>query len=183
MKEKLLSATTVIFLGFFFGVIFSNARANTQIHHPRVKSHIQFNKNFSGKAHVLDGDSIKVGENEVRLVGIDAPEFKQNCFDSQNEQYACGQASFEFLRNLAEGKNVECVYGQKDKYNRFLSKCSVKKTSINEEIIKNGMAVIYNFNESDKKMNELEIQAKTAKLGIWRGAFELPKDYRKKHPR
>ena len=54
---------------------------------------------------------------------------------------------------------------------------------INEELVKNGMAVIYNFTESDKKMDELEVAAKKQKIGIWQGAFQLPKEYRKAHPR
>ena len=57
------------------------------------------------------------------------------------------------------------------------------KQPINEEIVKNGMAVIYDFKESDEKMDALEAEAKKQKLGIWRGAFQLPKEYRKSHPR
>ena len=89
----------------------------------------------------------------------------------------------QFLANFAQGKEVECVYAEMDKYNRFLSKCFVDKVSINEALIKNGMAVIYNFNESDEKMTEFEKIAHEQKLGIWKGAFQLPKEYRKAHPR
>ena len=45
------------------------------------------------------------------------------------------------------------------------------------------MAVIYNFTESSEEMNALEAQAQEKKSGIWKGAFQLPKDYRKSHPR
>ena len=149
----------------------------------RVKSHLVFDKNFSGKGYALDGDSIKVGKKEVRLFGLDAPEYKQKCLDKNNQEYSCGIISYEFLTKLATGKKVECSYAEKDKYDRFLGKCFIDKVSINEELVKNGMAVIYNFTESSDKMNNLEKLAKTSKIGIWQGSFELPKDYRKHNMR
>ena len=186
MKEKIQNLFTTIFLGFFCLTIFEVATSKTaasQSNYFRVKSHPQFDKKFAGKTHVLDGDSIKVGSKEVRLYGLDAPEFHQTCFDEKNEEYRCGQASYDFLSKLVEGKEVNCIYSGKDKYDRFLSKCFVDKISINEEIVKNGMAVIYNFTESSEEMNALEAEAQKKKSGIWRGAFQLPKDYRKSHPR
>lgn len=183
MKEKFLNIFTISFLGIFCAAIFTTATAQSQNQNLRIKSNYQFDKKFSGKTFVIDGDSINVGGKEVRLFGIDAPEYKQTCFNEKKKEYDCGQASRDFLINLANGKEVECLYAIKDKYDRFLSKCYVGKVSINEEIVKNGMAVIYDFKESDEKMNALEVEAKVKKLGIWRGAFQLPKEYRKSHPR
>ena len=148
----------------------------------KVKSHLDFDQKISGKAFVLDGDSLKVAKKDIRLFGIDAPEYSQKCFDKKNKEYACGQASKEFLIQLVGGKKIECFYAIKDKYQRYLSKCFVNNISINEELIKNGMAIIYNFTESDEKMDKLENQAKTNEIGIWQGTFELPKNYRKKNP-
>jgi endonuclease YncB( thermonuclease family) len=182
MKHLFTAGFLVIFFATIFQVV-SSKPASSQSNYFRVKSHLQFNKKFSGNSFVLDGDSLKVGGKEVRLFGLDAPEYNQTCFDEKNEEYPCGQVSRDFLISLAGGKEVKCTYAEKDKYDRFLSKCFVGKFSINEEIIKNGMGVIYNFTESDKKMDELETSAKEQKLGIWRGAFQLPKDYRKSHPR
>lgn len=184
MKQKILNFFCAVFLGIFSVTIFLTTKpANSQDTAFRVKSHPQFNKNFSGKAFVLDGDSIKVGGKEVRLFGLDAPEYHQLCFDEKNNEYACGQVSRAFLVNLANGKQVECLYAEKDKYDRYLGKCSVEGISINQELVKNGMAIIYNFTESDEKMDELEANAKKQKLGVWRGTFQKPKDYRKEHPR
>ena len=36
-------------------------------------------KIISGIAKVVDGDTIKIGKNKIRLLGIDAPEKKQQC--------------------------------------------------------------------------------------------------------
>lgn len=192
MREKFLNIFTFFFAGIFCAALaLSATSANSQSNNFRVKSHPQFNQKFSGSAFVLDGDSLRVGKKEVRLFGIDAPEYSQTCFDSKKKEYACGQISRDFLISLAGGKKVECLYAQKDKYDRYLSKCFVvdadknspNNLSINEELVKNGMAVIYFFGEADEKMEKLEEGAKASKIGVWRGAFQLPKDYRKSHPR
>ena len=188
MKQKILNSFCFLFsLACIFTIsqiAFFKANANNSSDSPfRVKSHLIFDKKIAGKAQVLDGDSIKVGKKEIRLFGIDAPEYKQKCLDKNNQEDSCGIISRDFLFKLANQKSVECFYAQKDKYDRFLSKCFVEQQSINEEIIKNGMAVIYNFTESSAKMDKLETEAKNNKIGIWQGSFELPKDYRKNNPR
>jgi endonuclease YncB( thermonuclease family) len=186
MLQNFLNVFAIFFLGFFCASLFAIANSNeaiSQSQYFRVKSHLQFNQKFSGKTSVIDGDSLRVGGKEVRLFGLDAPEYKQTCFDAENEEYSCGLESKSFLVNLAQKKEAHCIYAEKDKYDRFLAKCFIGKISINEELVKNGMAVIYNFTESDDKMDALEAAAKKQKLGIWQGAFQLPKDYRKSHPR
>ena len=182
MKEKFLNFFTAIFLGIFSFTIFDAIAAE----HKKAEKHFNtqpFDKKFSGSTFVIDGDSIKVGEKEVRLFGIDAPEYHQTCFDEKNKEYACGKASREFLNKLASKKEVVCLYSEKDKYNRFLAKCSLGEISINEELIKNGMAIIYDFKVANPAMVRLEEEAKKKKLGVWKGKFQLPKEYRKAHPR
>jgi endonuclease YncB( thermonuclease family) len=180
---NILCLTIFLCCCVFFYEVVTSQQTHAQSGGFRVKSHLVFDKSFSGKGFALDGDSIKVGKKEVRLFGLDAPEYKQQCLDQNNQEYSCGIISHEFLTKLATEKKVECVYAEKDKYDRFLGKCFVGEASINEEIIKNGMAVIYNFTESSEEMDALEAEAQKKKSGIWRGAFQLPKDYRKSHPR
>ena len=58
-------------------------------------------KTISGKAKVIDGDTIKINKKKIRLFGIDAPEKKQICkkiyisffiFNFQKD-YKCGEES------------------------------------------------------------------------------------------
>ncbi len=180
-----LNIFSFVFLAIFTASLFqiaSSKPSNSQ-NYFKPKSHPQFSHKFLGIASVIDGDSLRVGEKEVRLFGIDAPEYLQTCFDEKNTEYFCGKTSHIFLLKLVHKKEVECFYSTKDRYNRFLAKCFVNKVSINEEIIKNGMAVIYDFNESEESIEKLELEAKKQKIGIWRGAFQLPKEYRKSHKR
>lgn len=132
-----------------------------------------------GIAKITDGDTIKIDDKKIRLIEIDAPETKQTCFDANYEEYLCGKMSKEFLQKLADGKNVRCYYHELDRYGRYLGKCYVEEVSINKEMIKNGMAVTYFFGPKNEELILLEVSAKEKKLGIWQGAFQLPKDYRK----
>lgn len=181
--KNIFTAGFLGIFGFMLWQVAISQPASSQSQYFRVKSHLQFNKTFYGKVTVIDGDSLKVGDKEIRLFGLDAPEYNQTCFDEKKQEYACGQVSRDFLVHLAHKKEAKCIYAEKDKYERFLSKCFIGEISLNEELVKNGMAVIYNFNESSEKMDELEASAKKQKLGIWRGAFQLPKEYRKANPR
>lgn len=143
----------------------------------------KFDKEISGIAKITDGDTIRINEKRIRLIGIDAPETSQTCFDANYNEYFCGKIAKEFLINLADNKEVKCFYEKFDKYNRYLAECYIEEKIINQEMIKSGMAVTYFFGHTDPEMKKLEEFAQENKLGIWQGAFQLPKDYRKTHPR
>lgn len=173
---------TIIFCLIFATWLFeasNDAVSMSSQHNPSSK----LDKEFSGIAKVTDGDSIKVDDKKIRLMGVDAPEYSQTCFNADYEEYACGKMSKEFLLNLANGKEVQCYYAKFDKYNRYLAECYVGAAMINQEILRNGMGVTYTFGPADPEMTRLEAEAQEKKIGIWQGAFQLPKDYRKSHPR
>jgi hypothetical protein len=58
-----------------------------------------------GKAYVIDGDTISISGNHIRLKGIDAPELTQSC-GNVSAPDACGQASRQTLIRLIGGR--EC---------------------------------------------------------------------------
>ena len=47
----------------------------------------------TGRARVIDGDSLEVAGVRIRLFGIDAPERDQDCQDGNGKSYACGYAA------------------------------------------------------------------------------------------
>ena len=47
---------------------------------------------FSGAAIAADGDSLRLGTDRIRLVGIDAPELTQVCWDASGAEWPCGRA-------------------------------------------------------------------------------------------
>src|SRR5512132_2676193 len=56
----------------------------------------------AGPATVVDGDTIVVGGEQVRLQGIDAPELHQTC-TAYGQAWACGQTAAEWLKNRLHG--------------------------------------------------------------------------------
>lgn len=125
---------------------------------------------------VVDGDSIFLGQTEIRLEGIDAPEYHQNCYNEANKAYPCGKLAYEALKNLIGTKSVRCRKIVKDKYHREVSECWVGDININEWMVKNGWAVAYT--RYTKAYEQAQSEAKSARRGIWQGRFLKPEYYR-----
>lgn len=118
--------------------------------------------------YVSDGDTISVKKLEkgvitgelikVRLLGIDAPETKQDY----------GYESKEALMKMIKDKNIKIKGKAKDRYGRLLGVIYHNEKNINEEMVKSGNAWWYE--EYDKKneiMKQYEENAKKNKLGLF----------------
>ncbi|WPX96887.1 thermonuclease family protein [Candidatus Bandiella euplotis] len=130
-------------------------------------------------SRVVDGDTIVLNNEKIRLKGIDAPESKQWCWyigdHKEKISYKCGVESAKYLSKLIEGgERIECTNEGKDLYGRTLSYCYVGITNINRDMVYKGWAVGY----GEFKVEELI--AMYNKAGIWRGDFEMPSEWRKK---
>ena len=94
-------------------------------------------KIISGIAKVIDGDTIRINNNKIRLFGIDAPEKKQQCqkpwltisIFTFNKDYQCGEISSNKLKMtciVCKSKSVSS-FNTKDKKTYWqCSYCSVK---------------------------------------------------------
>lgn len=130
----------------------------------------------SAKVKVIDGDSIVVGGKEVRMEGIDAPEYHQNCFDAKGETYACGVEAYEYLRKQVKGKKVRCEPMEIDRYKRVVAVCFANDINLNAQMVKSGHAVAYD--RYDDTYVPLEKEAMRNKRGIWQGKFMRPEFWR-----
>jgi len=128
---------------------------------------------------VVDGDSLFIGKREIRLSGIDAPEYHQECYDSQNNSYPCGRQAAQALRKMIKNGNITCRIVVKDKYNREVSVCSSGGVNLNKQMVTDGWAVAYT--RYTKDYISAEQKAKKQKIGIWQGRFLKPEYYRILH--
>ena len=133
---------------------------------------------FRGLGRAKDGDSLVVGSREVRLFGIDAPEFDQTCRRTGGS-WACGSEAAGRLAQLVTGRDVRCVRVSIDQYQRAVSRCTVGTTDINRAMVESGYATAYRRYSDDYVA--AEGFAKAAKRGLWSGTFEAPRDYRVEH--
>lgn len=126
---------------------------------------------FSGPAYVVDGDSLVMNEEKIRLEGIDAPELHQTC-TLNGVQYPCGVRARSHLRQLVKSGQVRCSAWQRDKYERLLGQCFVGETNINARMVADGWAVAFGGYYEEQN------RAKKLNAGIWAGEFERPSDWR-----
>ena len=71
-------------------------------------------KTIYGKAKIIDGDTIHIGNSKIRLHGIDAPETKQKCIKN-SKKWNCGLESTRFLKNLVRNDYIECNTNGRDR--------------------------------------------------------------------
>ncbi|EYS95202.1 hypothetical protein H704_00772 [Bartonella bacilliformis Peru38] len=178
MKEKVLRSNLDSFKKKVFGlivlvtIIFTNMIVYTE--YAQTQKPISI-KSIKGYASVIDGDSIKVADIMVRLIGIDSPELHQFC-GMKTKRYPCGQKAKEYLEKLITKKTVTCHWSIKDKYQRVLGTCQTKQVkNINATMVQNGWAVSYN---SYRKEEE---EAHRKKKGIWQSSFQQPREWRRIH--
>ena len=129
-----------------------------------------------GLARAKDGDSLMVGHTEVRLFGIDAPEFDQTCTRKTGETWACGSAAADQLMRLVTGKDVRCTSMGLDQHGRTLGRCTVGTTDINRTMVAMGYAFAYRRYSTEYV--SAEESARLAGRGFWTGKIMKPEDFR-----
>ena len=134
------------------------------------------NADLSGTALIVDGDTITISGNKIRLHGIDAPEKDQVCRDA-GVIWKCGDEATEALREWTDTKEVRCVGEYKDKYGILIAECFVDGYSLNARLVSEGWALAYR--RYSKKYIPQEDEAKAAKKGMWIGEFVAPWDWRR----
>ena len=141
-------------------------------------STVSSGKTIIGKAKVIDGDTLHINKNKIRLHAIDAPEKNQTC-NKNSKVWNCGVESTKFLKELIGDKKIECITKGKDRYNRFIGICYKDNLDLNSEMVLNGWAIAYRYYSKDYV--EEEEKAKQEKRGIWIGDFVEPYLLRKKN--
>ncbi len=104
---------------------------------------------ISGPARVIDGDTLEVAGQHVRLHGIDAPELAQTCQD-RNGEYPCGRIARATVLDLIAGMDtVTCKMRGKDRYGRWLAVCFAGGFSINRNMVYTSWAPAYRRYSAD----------------------------------
>lgn len=125
---------------------------------------------------VIDGDTLGMGGERIRLYGIDAPESGQTC-ERSGDRWQCGQAATAALASWLDGKVTECVELERDRYDRAVSTCSANGQDVGEWMVRQGWAVEYR-QYSDGRYALSERDAATRRVGMHAGAFARPAEWR-----
>ena len=105
-------------------------RKKTQ-HVKQYEFNPKYFKPFEGKAHVIDGDTIVVERQKIRLAGVNAPELDQ----------AWGQKSKWEMVKILKDKVVKVVPNGETSYDRIVATCYIDgDKDIGAELISRGLA-------------------------------------------
>lgn len=93
---------------------------------------------------VIDGDTIVVGGETIRLVGIDTPEMPSHarCWGEALAGEQARQWLVEFTR-YPKSVTILRDYSQRDRYGRTLARVVVDGEDLGEEMVRSGNAALY----------------------------------------
>jgi endonuclease YncB( thermonuclease family) len=158
-----------------------------------------------GSAVVVDGDTIEISGQRIRLHGIDAPESDQLCeaggkswrcgqlatlalsakiappesdqlCEAGGKSWRCGQLATLALSAKIARRPVSCTAKDVDRYQRLVAVCFAGNDELNGWMVAEGWALAYLQLSSDYA--DQEHSASAAKKGVWRGSFVAPWDWR-----
>ncbi|WP_316159319.1 thermonuclease family protein [Bradyrhizobium sp. SZCCHNRI3042] len=140
-----------------------------------------FADDLVGRATVIDGDTIEIHGELIRLWGIDAPESDQLCRNSDSDLYPCGRQSAASLSAIlyAIPRPVTCTPKDKDQYGRTVAVCllGVPGPDLGQWLVSNGHALDWP-KYSQGRYEEAQRRAEKAERGMWAGSFVEPWRYR-----
>ena len=135
-----------------------------------------FRPNISGRARVVDGDTVEIGQTRVRLHGIDAPESRQSCI-ADGRRWPCGERATRALAGRIGSQTVSCVERDRDRYGRTVAVCHAAGKDLNAWMVRQGWALAYQ--QYSKAYIADESDARAGRRGMWRGDFVPPWDWRR----
>lgn len=118
---------------------------------------------------VADGDTLTCLSDDrqqihVRLVEIDAPESKQ----------AFGAKSKQALSDLCFQVHASIRSAGTDQYGRTLGRVTCNGVDANAEMVRSGMAWVYDRYVTDRSLYALQDEAKAARRGLWSEPAPIP---------
>lgn len=126
----------------------------------------------SGLARASDGDSLHLGPDRVRLLGIDAPELAQTCWDQDDAIWPCGRQARDHMSALLRSGTLVCSPDGRDRFDRVLAHCTLNGKDLGAQMVLAGWAI------ATDGYSQEEATARRTRRGIWQGRFETPRTWR-----
>jgi endonuclease YncB( thermonuclease family) len=130
----------------------------------------------AGVVSVIDGDTLEIHGQRIRLHGIDAPESRQLC-RLDGKPWQCGKDAANALADKIARRPVTCDDLGRDRYKRIIARCTVAGEDLEKWMVLQGLALAYRRYSLDYVDDEADAQ--TARRGIWAGEFVKPWEWRR----
>ncbi len=109
---------------------------------------------------VVDGETLRLSGQVVRLEGIAAPHRGEACRLPTD----CARAAALRLASLVRDRRVDCTVNGADTIGRAVASCEAGGTDINRAVVASGWAFA---SASSPGLKEAEQSARAAHLGLW----------------
>lgn len=133
------------------------------------------NDELTGRASIIDGDTLEIRGRRIRLWGIDAPESSQPC-QRAGQPWRCGQAAALALADWIGERTTICEQRDTDRYRRVVARCMVGGTDVSAWMVENGWAMAFRRYSLDYIGHE--DRARRMRAGIWDSTFQPPWEWR-----
>jgi endonuclease YncB( thermonuclease family) len=131
----------------------------------------------AGSAHVIDGDTLDLAGERIRIWGIDAVEGDQIC-QRDGRPWRCGDDATAALATLVDGQQITCVERDVDRYDRTVATCTVAGQDIGAAMVRQGWALDFERYSGGHYAAE-QLEAEQAQRGLWSGSFVPPWEWRR----
>jgi len=115
---------------------------------------------------VLTAGSIRAGGTRIHVDRIQAPPFDEFCDYREGGSWPCGRVARTALLRLIRGRAVECHLKDGKLADDLKTDCRVGKQDLAAWLVEQGWARV--GDTSSKALVAAEMEAKSAKRGIWR---------------
>jgi endonuclease YncB( thermonuclease family) len=122
----------------------------------------QNQSNIVGVASVIDGDTIEIHGQRIRLSGFDAPERDRMCSGGVNVYQRASLA----LSDAIGSQTVRCLVSGQDRYGRQVAQCSVGGVDLGDRMVEQGWARDWP-RYSHRRYADEERRARAARRGVW----------------
>jgi endonuclease YncB( thermonuclease family) len=129
---------------------------------------------------VVDGETLRVRDTVVRLLGVAAPARGQLCHHADGSVFDCGAASAEALARLVADYPVECRLLGHDENSHVVAMCQADGRDLNHAQVMDGWAraraesssVASGLGSGTRSFGANEAEARTQHRGLWAGNFD-----------
>jgi endonuclease YncB( thermonuclease family) len=131
----------------------------------------------TGRASIVDGDTLEIRGVRIRLFGVDAPESAQTCHDDDGKLYRCGQKAALALSDFVGTKTVSCAPQTTNRYGRTVAVCSVSGDDLADWLVRQGLAFDWPQYSKGRYAAAQKVAERTGD-GMWGGQWVVPWAYR-----
>ncbi len=124
-----------------------------------------------GTPQALDGDTLLLQGERLRLDGVDAPDLEQRCWRG-SRLYDCGAVARTALLDLMAGAEVICRPLGPGPGETTLARCTADGYDLSEGMAYTGWAMTLDL--APPRYRAVEVGAREAGRGLWRGRFVAP---------